>query len=91
MPGDWVAPHDHWVEPALSTMAGQDWSLLVLHDFALGKVIDTLPRFLDTVAEHGVEITQAFPEDCIVMWRGEARPAIEHYTTPGEASSGRII
>ena len=80
VPGDWIAPHDHWVEAALSTMAGQDWSLLVLHDSALSEVMDTLPRFLDAVAERGVEIVQAFPEDCIVMSRGEARPAIERYT-----------
>lgn len=91
VPGDWLAPHDHWVETALSTMAAQDWSLLVLHDFALSNVMDTLPRFLDSVAEQGVEITQSFPEDCVVMRRGEARPAIKCYTMPEQASSDTAI
>ncbi|MEJ6846333.1 polysaccharide deacetylase family protein [Sinorhizobium fredii] len=86
-PGDWVAPHDHWVEPALSTIAVQDWSLLVLHDFALSNVMDSLPRFLDKAAERDVEITQAFPEDCIVMWHGEARPAIERCAMAGRKRS----
>ena len=76
VPRDWEAPHEHWIGTALETMDSQDWSLLVLHDRIMGKVPDTLPHFLDIVAERGVDIVQPFPEDCVAMGRGRALPAL---------------
>jgi len=85
VPRDWEEPHDRWIEVALETMAGQDWSLLVLHDRIMGKVPRTLPRFLDMVTERGVEIVQPFPEECVPMLRGQARPSLEQCTMPEAA------
>jgi hypothetical protein len=42
----------------------------VLHDFLLGPMIDTLPRFLDSVTARGIEIVQDFPAACTPILRG---------------------
>ena len=57
-------------------MAGQDWSLLVIHDFLVAPMIETLPRFIDAARARGVEIVQDFPASCTPMVRGEAQPCL---------------
>lgn len=74
VPGDWIDPREQWVDRALETMAGQDWSLLVIHDFLVAPMIETLPRFIDAARAQDVEIVQDFPASCTPMVRGEARP-----------------
>jgi peptidoglycan/xylan/chitin deacetylase (PgdA/CDA1 family) len=74
VPGDWIEPRDQWPERALETMANQAWSLLVIHDFLVAPMIDTLPRFIDAARERCFEIVQDFPPSCTPMIRGEAQP-----------------
>lgn len=69
VPGDWKDP-DGWVETALQTLEDQNWSVIVIHDMDTGAM-KHLARFLDTLAEIGVEYRQDFPEDCMPMVRGE--------------------
>jgi peptidoglycan/xylan/chitin deacetylase (PgdA/CDA1 family) len=75
VPGDWIEPRGHWVERALATMRTQEWSVVVLHDFLLGPMIETLPRFLDEVAACSVEIVQEFPEQCTLIAQGQVTEA----------------
>jgi peptidoglycan/xylan/chitin deacetylase (PgdA/CDA1 family) len=72
VPGDWIEPRAEWVERALATLDAQPWSVVVLHDFLLGPMIETLPRFLDSVSARGVEIVQDFPAECTPIVRGRA-------------------
>ena len=72
--GDWIEPRHEWVERALATMEDQDWSLLVIHDFLVGPMVETLTRFIDEARARGVEIVQDFPPSCMPMVRGHAQP-----------------
>jgi peptidoglycan/xylan/chitin deacetylase (PgdA/CDA1 family) len=72
VPGDWIEPRDQWVERALATLRAQDWSVVVLHDYLLGPMIETLPRFLAELTAQGIEIVQSFPADCTPIDRGQA-------------------
>jgi peptidoglycan/xylan/chitin deacetylase (PgdA/CDA1 family) len=65
VPEDWNDP-DGWVERALAQCAEHEHTLLVLHDIASGAMRH-LERFLDS----GLEFTQAFPEACVPLRRGE--------------------
>lgn len=70
VPGDWIEPRDAWPDRALATMENQAWSLLVIHDFLVGPMADTLTRFIDTARARGFEIVQDFPPSCTPMVRG---------------------
>jgi peptidoglycan/xylan/chitin deacetylase (PgdA/CDA1 family) len=69
-----------WPERALRDIRSQDWTLLVLHDLPTGAM-KQLPRFLDLVRAEGVEIVQAFPDDCVPIRRGEIVGSIERLVT----------
>lgn len=83
VPRDWLEPKRDWVARALDIMAAQDWSLIVLHDFALDVMMDTLETFLDRAEAARVEIVQAFPDSCVPLLRGERRPALEGFIAAG--------
>ena len=67
VPGDWIEPRRGWVERALATAEGQDWSLVVLHDPYLADMMDTLPAFLDEAKKRGASFTQEFPPSCVLL------------------------
>lgn len=69
VPGDWKDP-DGWVDTALETLEGQDWSVIVIHDMDTGAM-NNLALFLDQLDEIGVEYRQDFPGECMPMVRGE--------------------
>jgi peptidoglycan/xylan/chitin deacetylase (PgdA/CDA1 family) len=77
LPRDWQDP-DGWVDRALSQIAAQPWSLMVLHDLPTGAMRH-LDRFLGLVAERGGRIRQDFPPDCMPMVDGELKLPIEGY------------
>lgn len=77
VPRDWVEPKRDWVRRALEGMAMQEWSLIVLHDFALADMMDTLGGFLDQMERGGVEIVQTFPESCVPIRRGVPCASLE--------------
>ena len=75
--GDWRDPQG-WVERALADVEGQELSLIVLHD-VVPEAMAALPRFLDELIARGHSVSEALPEDCVPVVRGEARPQVERY------------
>jgi peptidoglycan/xylan/chitin deacetylase (PgdA/CDA1 family) len=69
VPGDWRDP-DGWVDRALAQCRTAGRALLVLHDVPTGAMRH-LPRFLDAAAAEGMTFTQALPEACLPIVRGE--------------------
>jgi peptidoglycan/xylan/chitin deacetylase (PgdA/CDA1 family) len=68
LPRDWEDPVG-WVERAWADIAGQPWTVVVLHDVATGAM-KQLPRFLDALADMGAEVRPDFPESCLPIHRG---------------------
>lgn len=81
VPGDFRAPHEAWFETALETIEGQDWSLIVLHDPFIAKMLDLLARFCDVLDERGISVVQSFPPSCILMERGTPTGELSQYVT----------
>jgi peptidoglycan/xylan/chitin deacetylase (PgdA/CDA1 family) len=79
IPRDWADP-DGWVETALTQIAAQPWSLVVLHDLPTGAMRH-LPAFLDTLAAHDCEIRQDFPPDCLPIVGGAVLRPIDGFVT----------
>lgn len=72
VPGDWIDPKEAWGDRAIATAETQDWSLVVIHDFLVGPMIDTLTGFIDATRDRGFEIVQDFPPSCVPMLRGHS-------------------
>jgi len=75
LPRDWEDA-EGWVERALSQIAAQPWSLMVLHDLPTGAMRH-LDRFLALVEERGGRIRQDFPPDCLPMVDGQMKFEID--------------
>lgn len=58
-----------WDERALEIVGVHDWDVLVLHDVANGGM-NTLPRFLDTMLDRGIQFEQGFPAGVLPIDRG---------------------
>ncbi len=69
VPVDWK-DQDGWVDRCLSEVAARDWTVVVLHDVE-NAALPRLPEFLDRLDSLGIEYRQDFPEDIIVLRRGE--------------------
>jgi len=85
IPRDWEQP-TQWVDNVLEHVSGQDWTLTVLHDLDTGAM-SQLPRFLDLLAEAGVEVVQEFPPECLPIVRGEQLVSLDHLMPAGESQS----
>lgn len=81
VPRDWVEPHAAWVERAIATLAGTDWSLLVLHDEYIGRMMETLTEFHDRITRMGVEITQEMPPSCTPLIKGKVTGDLQGLVT----------
>lgn len=68
LPRDWEDP-DGWAERACADVAGQPWTVVVLHDVDTGAM-KLLPRFLDALADMEAEVRPDFPESCLPIRRG---------------------
>lgn len=77
LPRDWQDP-DGWVQRALTQLAAQPRSLMVLHDLPTGAMRH-LDRFLGLVADRGGRIRQDFPPDCLPMIDGRLTQPLERY------------
>jgi peptidoglycan/xylan/chitin deacetylase (PgdA/CDA1 family) len=75
LPRDWEDA-EGWVERALSQIAAQPWSLMVLHDLPTGAMRH-LDRFLALVEDRGGRIRQDFPPDCMPMVDGQMKFEID--------------
>lgn len=69
VPGDWKDQED-WVERALADCEGAESRVMVLHDIE-GAAAARLPEFLEGAAGQGVTVVQDFPEDVLLIRRGE--------------------
>jgi peptidoglycan/xylan/chitin deacetylase (PgdA/CDA1 family) len=67
VPGDWKDP-DGWVDRCIAQVAAQDWSVVVLHDVAVG-CLARLPELLKRLADLGVTFEQELPES-VILTRG---------------------
>ncbi|MGM7671618.1 polysaccharide deacetylase family protein [Microbacterium sp. A93] len=57
---------DGWVERALARLPERDHHVLVVHDLPTGAM-DHLPRFLDAVAQRGIEVVTDFPASVVPL------------------------
>jgi peptidoglycan/xylan/chitin deacetylase (PgdA/CDA1 family) len=69
VPLDWVNPTT-WPAAALTDIANQDWTVLVLHDNESGSLA-VLPQFLAAVLDAGIEIRQDLAPECTPILRGK--------------------
>lgn len=91
VPHDWEEPHRAWVERALATLAELPWSLLVLHDEHIARMIDTLADFCDRALAMGVEIVQDFPAGCVPMREGRVVGNVDDLVTSKPQVGGRDV
>jgi peptidoglycan/xylan/chitin deacetylase (PgdA/CDA1 family) len=75
VPGDWK-DQAGWVDRCLSDIAARDWSVVVLHDVE-NAALARLPEFLDRVELMGVEFRQDFPDDVVILRRGEVVSSLQ--------------
>ena len=69
VPGDW-RDQDGWVDRCVSEVAERDWTVVVLHDVQ-DAALRRLPEFLDRLDSLGVAFRQDFPEEVVMIRRGE--------------------
>jgi peptidoglycan/xylan/chitin deacetylase (PgdA/CDA1 family) len=83
VPHDWDDPSG-WVDRALADVAGQPWTVVVLHDID-GAACARLTRFLDELSVRGVEVVAAFPDSCVPIRRGRLVQDLSHLTKENAA------
>jgi peptidoglycan/xylan/chitin deacetylase (PgdA/CDA1 family) len=78
--GDWK-DQEGWVERGVADVAARDWTTLVLHDIENAS-LPRLSEFLERLASMNVEFRQNFPEDVVMLRRGQiASPRISEIVT----------
>jgi peptidoglycan/xylan/chitin deacetylase (PgdA/CDA1 family) len=80
VPRDWEDP-DGWVDTALTQLALQPWTLMVLHDLPNGAMRH-LDRFLREVAARGGQFRQDFPPACVPITAGSVTGPLADFVTP---------
>jgi peptidoglycan-N-acetylglucosamine deacetylase len=79
VPGDWK-DQDGWIDQCMSDIEKRDWSVVVLHDVK-SACLPRLSEFLDRADSFGVEFRQDFPDDVVMMRRGDpVSPLISQIT-----------
>jgi hypothetical protein len=63
-------------------MAGQPWSVVVLHDTDTGAMAG-LDRAVGRMRDDGLDIVQDFPPECVPMRRGLVTAPIDHLVSLG--------
>jgi peptidoglycan/xylan/chitin deacetylase (PgdA/CDA1 family) len=69
VPGDWK-DQDGWVDQCLSELTVRDWTVVAIHDVE-NAALPRLPEFLDRLDALGVAFRQDFPDDVVIIRRGE--------------------
>jgi peptidoglycan-N-acetylglucosamine deacetylase len=88
VPRDWEDPAGSWVPRALDAIENRGHTMLVLHD-VLSTTVDRLGSFLDTLRDRGVELTDDFPADCVVISGGRRLPALDELVADGAETGGQ--
>lgn len=81
VPRDWQYP-ETWVERAIEDCRLRPWSLVVLHDLPSGAMAH-LDRFILRLLDDGVEFTQQYPPDCVLIENGRIVLPIAPYVQNG--------
>lgn len=76
VPGDYLSPNEAWFDRAIEDLEGQDWTVIVLHDEYIGRMLGLLAAFCDELAQREIEIVQQFPDACVPIERGKPGPAL---------------
>jgi peptidoglycan/xylan/chitin deacetylase (PgdA/CDA1 family) len=74
VPGDWK-DQDGWVDRGVSEIGERDWTVVAIHDVE-NACLPRLTEFLDRIDALGVEFRQDFPEEVVVIRRGEMMESI---------------
>ena len=74
VPGDWK-DQAGWVDRCVAEIAAGDWTTVALHDIE-NAALPRLAEFLDRLCTVEVEFRQEFPDDVVVMKRGELNSAV---------------
>lgn len=77
VPGDWLDA-DGWVDKALVDATELDHDVVVLHDI-LPDAMAHLDRFIGTLQDQGHTFSDTFPDDCLPLVEGRARPGLERF------------
>lgn len=77
IPRDWEGDRN-WVQRAIDLCAGQDWTLIVLHDLPTGAM-QYLHEFLCRLEDNGFDIEQDFPPECLIVRNGVPDRDAEKY------------
>ena len=80
VPRDWEDPTG-WVDTCLHEVSTRPWSVVVLHDLPTGAMA-RLGEFLDRLDSLRAQVVQEFPDDCVLLRRGEATPALATFPMP---------
>jgi peptidoglycan/xylan/chitin deacetylase (PgdA/CDA1 family) len=84
IPRDWMDP-DGWPDTALKQAALHEHTLMVLHDLPTDAMLN-LESFIDQALNSGYTFSQAFPADCVPVFRGHVRAPMEPYISRDNAS-----
>lgn len=80
VPGDWIDPVG-WVDVALEFASSNPWSVVVLHDTPRGGTRSLDDFIVKARDQLGATFTQAFPVECVPIWRGVAQFDMSHLVT----------
>lgn len=76
VPGDYLSPHEAWFDHAIEDLERHDWTVIVLHDEHICRMLGLLAAFCDELARRNIRIVQEFPEACVPIERGKVGPAL---------------
>jgi peptidoglycan/xylan/chitin deacetylase (PgdA/CDA1 family) len=82
IPRDWDDP-EGWVDRALTQVAAQPWTLMVLHDLPTGAMTH-LDRFIGEVRDRGARFRQDFPPECVPLVEGRVVGPVDSYVSAGD-------
>jgi hypothetical protein len=90
VPGDWK-DQDGWVDQCMSDIEKRDWSVVALHDVK-NSCLPRLSEFLDRADVFGIEFRQDFPDDVVMMRRGEpVSPLISQITRDARDAGAKFV
>lgn len=72
VPGDYLSPHEAWFDRAVEDVERHDWTVIVLHDEYICRMMGLLAAFCDELARRNIQIVQDFPETCVPIEQGKA-------------------
>ncbi len=82
IPRDWEDA-DGWVARAMTQVAAQPWTLMVLHDMPTGAMRH-LDRFIGEARDRGARFRQDFPPACVPILEGKVLAPVDDFVTAAD-------